>query len=64
MPRKKKEKIEGIEDKLEYLGLELDNIPKKLKEFEFLDFMMKNNIGNIVIFLYKIYKYYYLQQID
>ena len=38
MPRKKKEKIEGIEDKLEYLGLELDNIPKKLKEFEPLEF--------------------------
>jgi hypothetical protein len=38
LPRKKKEKIEGIEDKLEYLGLELDNIPKKLKEFEPLEF--------------------------
>lgn len=38
MTRKKKEKIEGIEDKLEYLGLELDNIPKKLKEFEPLEF--------------------------
>ncbi len=38
MPRKKKEKIERIEDKLEYLGLELDNIPKKLKEFEPLEF--------------------------
>lgn len=38
MPRKKKEKIEGIEDKLEYLGLELDNIPKKLKEIEPLEF--------------------------
>ena len=38
MPRKKKEKIEGIEDKLEYLGLELDNIPKKIKEFEPLEF--------------------------
>ena len=38
MPRKKKEKIEGIEDKLEYLGLELDNIPKKLQEFEPLEF--------------------------
>ena len=38
MPRKKKEIIEGISDKLEYLGLELDNIPKKLKEFEPLEF--------------------------
>jgi len=38
LPRKKKEKIEGIEDKLEYLGLELDNIPKKIKEFEPLEF--------------------------
>ena len=38
MPRKKKEKVEGIEDKLEYLGLELDNIPKKIKEFEPLEF--------------------------
>lgn len=38
MPRRKKEKIEGISDKIEYLGLDLDNIPKSLKEFEPLEF--------------------------
>ena len=34
MPRKKKEKIEGISDKIEYLGLDLDNIPENIKKFE------------------------------
>lgn len=38
MPRRKKEKIEGISDKIEYLGLDLDNIPKSLKEFEPLEY--------------------------
>ncbi len=34
MPRKKKEKIEGILEKIEYMGLDLDNIPEQIKEFE------------------------------
>ena len=38
MPRKKKEIIEEISDKLEYLGLDLDKIPQNLKKFEPLEF--------------------------
>ena len=38
MPRRKKEKIEGISDKLEYLGLDLDKIPQNLKKFEPLEY--------------------------
>jgi hypothetical protein len=38
LPRKKKEIIEGISDKLEYLGLDLDKIPQNLKKFEPLEF--------------------------
>ena len=38
MPRKKKEIIEGITDKLEYLGLNLDKIPENLKKFEPLEY--------------------------
>ena len=38
MPRKKKEIIEGISDKLEYLGLDLDKIPQNLKKFEPLEY--------------------------
>ena len=37
MPRKKKV-VEGISDKLEYLGLDLDNIPEKFKKFEPLEY--------------------------
>ena len=38
MPRRKKEKIEGISEKLEYLGLDLDKIPQNLKKFEPLEY--------------------------
>ena len=38
VPRKKKEKIEGISDKIEYLGLDLDKIPANLKSFEPLEY--------------------------
>ena len=38
MPRKKKEVVEGITEKLEYLGLDLDKIPQNLKEFEHLEY--------------------------
>ena len=34
LPRKKKEIIEGISDKLEYLGLDLDKIPQNLKKIK------------------------------
>ena len=38
MPRKKKIVVEGIEDKIEYLGIDLDKIPDKIKKFEPLEF--------------------------
>ena len=38
LPRKRKEKIEGISDKLEYLGLDLDKKPEKIKKFEPLEY--------------------------
>lgn len=38
MPRKKKEKIDEIVDKLQYLGLDLDKIPESLKKFEPLEY--------------------------
>ena len=38
MPRRKKEVVEGISDKLEYLGLDLDKIPEKFKKFEPLEY--------------------------
>ena len=38
MPRRKKEKIEGIAEALEYLGLDLDNIPESIKNFEPLEY--------------------------
>lgn len=38
MPRKKKERIEGIAEALEYLELDLDNIPANLKKFEALEY--------------------------
>ena len=38
MPRKKKEKIEGISGKFEYLGLDLDKLPEDLINFEPLEY--------------------------
>ena len=40
MPRTKRKNgdIEGIEEKLEFLGLDLDNVPEQLKEFEPLEY--------------------------
>lgn len=38
MPRRKKEVIDGISDKLQYLGLDLDKIPTDLKKFESLEY--------------------------
>lgn len=43
MPRRKKEKVEEISDKIEYLGLDLENIPKELIKFEPLDFRISRN---------------------
>lgn len=41
MPRRKKEKIEGISDKIEYLGLNLDKIPEIFKKFEPLEYRVQ-----------------------
>jgi hypothetical protein len=38
LPRRKKEVIDGISDKLEYLGLDLEKIPADLKRFEPLQY--------------------------
>ena len=38
MPRVKKEKVEGIAEKLEYIGLDLENIPENFQNFEPLEF--------------------------
>ena len=38
MPRIKKEKVEGIAQKLEYIGLDLEDIPENLKKFEPLEY--------------------------
>ena len=43
MPRKNKEVIDGISDKLDYLGLDLDKIPTILKKIEPLEFRIKKN---------------------
>ena len=43
MPRRKKEKVEEISDKIEYLGIDLENIPKELIKFEPLDFRISRN---------------------
>ena len=38
MPRRKKEVVDGISDKLDYLGLDLNKIPEKFKKFEPLEY--------------------------
>lgn len=38
MPKKTEEKNKSIKDKLEYIGLDLDNIPKELKNYKPLEF--------------------------
>jgi len=38
LPRVKKEKVEGIAEKLEYIGLDLENIPENFQNFEPLEF--------------------------
>ena len=38
LARKKTSKDYDIEEKLEYIGLDLENIPKKCMEFEPLEF--------------------------
>ena len=38
MPKKTIDKNDDIKEKLEYLGLDLDNIPEQIKDFEPLKF--------------------------
>lgn len=52
---------DNIIDKFKYLGLDLDNIPKKIKEFEALDYRpSKYNDEHI----YKVYKYININDIQ
>ena len=65
----KKNKTQEMKEKLEYIGLNLDEIPKTLKLVEDLKFRPNSgfdekNIDNIDLFHQKKYKYYYHQQID
>ena len=61
MPRKKKEVIEGISDKLEYLGLDLDKIPEKFKKFEPLEFRVPKFYDEKQ---YRQYRYIYIKDIQ
>ncbi len=38
MPRKKEDTKQGIKEKLEYLGLDLNNIPKEITNYHPLEF--------------------------
>ena len=42
LPRKREKPVGEIEEKLEYLGLDLDNIPQSLKEFKPLRYKPSN----------------------
>ena len=41
MPRRKKDKLEQIPEKLKYIGLDLNKIPEKLKKFEPLKYKVQ-----------------------
>ena len=55
------DKKENIEEKLEYLGLDLENIPKQLKDFEPLKFRIPKTYEEKQ---YKQYRYVPVQDID
>ena len=61
MPRKKKEKVQGILDKIEYLGLDLDEIPASLKKFEPLEYRISRFYDEKQ---YRQYKYVPINQIQ
>lgn len=61
MPTFTNENNGDIKNKLEYLGLDLDNIPKELKEYEYLDFKLSRNYEDN---LYKVYKYIPINKIQ
>ena len=65
----KKNKSQEIKKKLEYIGLNLEEIPETLKLVENLYFQPKagvdeKNINNINLYHQKKLKYYYHLQID
>lgn len=61
MPAFTNENNVDIKNKLEYLGLDLDNIPKELQEYEYLDFKPSRNYEDN---LYKVYKYIPINKIQ
>lgn len=61
MPAFTNENNGDIKNKLEYLGLDLDNIPKELQEYEYLDFKPSRNYEDN---LYKVYKYIPINKIQ
>lgn len=61
MPRKTVNKNQGINAKLEYLGLDLNNIPKKLMKFEPLDYRISKAYDEKQ---YRVYKYISVNDIE
>lgn len=61
MPKITNENIGDIKHKLEYIGLNLDKIPKEFKEYEYLDFRPSRNYEED---LYKVYKYVPINKIQ
>ena len=51
MPKKTIDKKDEIKEKLDYLGIDLENVKEQINEFEdYQNFMTKNNIGNIDLY--------------
>lgn len=61
MPRKTVNKNQGINAKLEYLGLDLNDIPKKLMKFEPLDYRISKAYDEKQ---YRVYKYISVNDIE
>lgn len=61
MPKVTNENIGDIKYKLDYLGLNLDKIPKEFQEYEYLDFRPTRNYEEN---LYKVYKYVPIDKIQ
>ena len=56
MPKKTTDKNKSIEEKLEYIGLDLNDIPKEFKKYRPLEFRIPK--------FYDEKQYYFLQHID
>lgn len=61
MPKITNENLGDIKHKLDYLGLNLDKIPKEFKGYEYLDFRPSRNYEEN---LYKVYKYVPINKIQ